>query len=153
VKNSCYLKGCESIQDSYMICGGNEVYYSQCIWGGYFIYFSANLRGAYNCMFCLNLNGAEHRIFNKKVSRVYFNQVCRDIFEIIRYTKYNMTATNYEELYNKYGYLIPINQLKSKCLDYSKMPQELLNYVRNLPEYDDEIFNKIINYDPTNITF
>lgn len=153
VQNSCYLRGCDGVRDSNTICGGNEIYYSQCIWGGYFIYFSANLRGAYNCMFCIGLNGAKYRIFNKKVNRVYFNQVCRDIFEIIHYTRYHMTATNYEELYEKYHGVVPINQLQFKHIDYSEMPQKLLDYIRNLPEYDEKIFNKIINYNSTDMTY
>lgn len=146
VKNSCYLSGCRSVQDSHTIYGSNEIYYSQDIWGGYFIYFSANLKGAYNCMFCIGLNGTKYRIFNKKVSKAYFNQVYRDICEILHYTRYHMTATNYEELYEKYRGVVPINRLQSKHLDYSEMPQKLLDYIKNLPEYDEKIFNKIINY-------
>lgn len=146
VENSYFLSGCKTVQDSHIISGGNEIYYSQNIWGGYLIYFSANLKGAYNCMFCIGLNGAKYRIFNKKVSKAYFNQVYRDICEILHYTRYHMITTNYEELYDKYGIVIPINRLQSKYLDYSEMPQKLLDYIRALPEYDEKIFNKIINY-------
>ena len=146
VENSCYLSGCRSVQDSHTIYGSSEIYYSQDIWGGYLIYFSAHLKGAYNCMFCIGLNGTKYRIFNKKVSKAYFNQVYRDICEILHYTRYHMTATNYEELYEKYHGVVPINRLQSKHLDYSEMPQQLLDYIKNLPEYDDKIFNRIINY-------
>lgn len=145
-ENSCCLGGCNTVQDSHIIYGGYEICYSQSIWGGYIIYFSANLKGAYNCMFCIDLNGAKYRIFNQKVSTVYFNQVYKDICEILYYTRYHVTVTNYEELYEKYCGLVPINRLQSKHLDYSKMPQKLLDYIRTLPEYDEKIFNKIINY-------
>lgn len=152
VENSCYVHGCRTVRDSHTIYGSNEIYYSQDIWGGYLIYFSANLKGAYNCMFCIGLNGTKYRIFNKKVSKAYFNQVYRDICEILHYTRYHMTATNYEELYEKYRNVVPINRLQSKHLDYSEMPQQLLDYIKNLPEYDEKIFNKIINYNLTNMT-
>lgn len=147
VVNSCLIKGCENVRDSHTIGGSQYVYYSQSIQGCYFIYFSANLKGAYNCMFCVDLHGTKYRIFNKKVTKLYFEAVYRDLFNILFNTRYHIMATNYEELYDKYGKVIPINRLQSKHLDYSEMPQELLDYIKNLPEYNEKIFNKIINYD------
>ena len=153
VENSCYVSGCKTVHDSHTIYGSNEIYYSQNIWGGYLIYFSANLKGAYNCMFCIGLNGAKYRIFNKKVSEAYFNQVYRDVCNILHYARYHMIVTNYDELYEKYCGAVPINRLQLKPLDYSKMPQTLLDYIKNLPEYNEKIFNKIINYGSTCKTY
>lgn len=146
IDDSFEIHGCRDVCGSCNVFGGYDICYSKFIYGCSDIRFSANLEGACHCIFCVNLQGTKYRIFNQKVKKEYFDKVSREIYDIIFKARYTTIATNYVELYNKYGRNIPIDKLQYQPFYYSNMPDKLLDYIKNLPEYDEKIFNKIINY-------
>lgn len=86
-------------------------------------------------------------LFNKPITEERFNEV--DIKLSDWYPKF----TNAEELKEKYGNgewcatpaLAIIGRTKKEA--YAEMPTELVEYIKSLPEYDDEIFRKITGAD------
>ena len=88
-------------------------------------------------------------IFNKKVSHNYFETVYKDILEILElYKSWYPQYNNALELYQKNGKkweCVPAGNIEATKNEeaYQDMPKELISYLKELPEYDEEIFNEI----------
>ena len=86
-------------------------------------------------------------LFNKPITKERFNEVNEKLGGW--YPKF----TNAEELKEKYGNeewrATPAPAITGRTAKeaYAKMPTELVEYIKSLPEYDDEIFRKITGAD------
>ena len=86
-------------------------------------------------------------IFNKPVTAKRFTEVSNKLGEW--YPRF----TNAEQLKEKYGSgewcSTPAPAIMGRTAKeaYAEMPTELVEYIKSLPEYDDEIFRKITGAD------
>ena len=86
-------------------------------------------------------------LFNKPITEERFNEVNEKLGDW--YPKF----TNAEELKEKYGNgewrATPAPAITGRTAKeaYAEMPTELVEYIKSLPEYDDEIFGKITGDD------
>ncbi len=86
-------------------------------------------------------------LFNKPISAERFNEVHGKLFN------WSPNFTNAEDLKQKYGdgewkaTPAPVIEGRTAKEAYAEMPEELIAYVKSMPEYDDEIFRKITGAD------
>ena len=122
------------VSDSAGVRGSNGVFN---------VRFCKNVRGVADCIFCVNLRGESLMLFNRQVTGERFSEVLKKI------GAWYPQFTNAEELREKYGHgewsATPahiINGRDDKAA-YAAMPEDLIAYVKSLPEYDAEIFTEI----------
>ena len=95
-----------------------------------------------NGLFCFEIEGAKNIIFNKPVTEERFLEVYRKIKSFC----YTPNWDNFYELKgNKEWWSIAFPELMSvdNKTAWSKMPCEMIAYVKSLPEYDEKIFYAI----------
>lgn len=105
-------------------------------------FFCKNIIGASKCIFCCNLEGIKLRLFNKKISKERFIEVKNELCNFNWYPKFN----NAEELKGNlewYEANIPSIVRVENKIAYSFMPEQMKNYIKSLPEFNEEIFNEI----------
>lgn len=124
------------------IYGGSDIYGGSEISGGSHIKYSQNCNGVYKCILCCDINGASLMIFNKPVSEERF----KEVWSKLAWQPY---FTNALELKEKYGNgdwsKTPAHAItsRSKREVYAEMPDYIHEYIKSMPEYDDDIFKKI----------
>ena len=132
------------------ICNGSGIRYGSGISVGYGVNHSKHCRncvGISRCLLCYGLEGARLMIFNKPVTAKRFTEVSDKLGEW--YPRF----TNAEQLKEKYGNgewcATPAPAITGRTAKeaYAEMPTELVEYIKSLPEYDDEIFRKITGED------
>ena len=86
-------------------------------------------------------------LFNKPISAERFYEVNNKL------SSWSPNFTNAEKLKQKYGNgkwcATPAPAIMGRTAKeaYAEMPTELVDYIKSLPEYDDEIFMKITGAD------
>lgn len=113
------------------ISGGNDI--SGCL----------SCEGISRCIFCLNFTG-KLAIFNKQVTEMRYVEVKEKIDNF----NWQPTFNNLEALYlksgNRWEYTpIPRAEETSKQEAWADMPQNMLDYIKSLPEFDAQIFIEI----------
>ena len=108
--------------------------------GGKFIH---KCEGLSKCILCAGIKGGYMLIFNKPVTEERFNVVWNKL------SSWFPNFTNAEELKKKYGNgeweSTPATQIRGRSVKeaYSEMPQEMIEYIKSMPEYDEAIFKAI----------
>ena len=80
--------------------------------------------------------------FNKRITKERFDEICAELIKFNWYPKFN----NAEQLKGElewYETNIPAIESVDNKTAWSSMPEEMLKYIKSLPEYDEKIFNKI----------
>ena len=80
--------------------------------------------------------------FNKRITEERFNEIYAELIKFNWYPKFN----NAEQLKGElewYKTNIPAIESVDNKTAWSSMPEEMLKYIKSLPEYDEKIFNKI----------
>ena len=80
--------------------------------------------------------------FNKRITEKRFNEIFAELNSFGWYPKFN----NAEQLKGElewYKTNIPAIVGVDNKTAWSSMPEEMLKYIKSLPEYDEKIFNKI----------
>ena len=116
-------------------CG---VYNSEGVYGAYGV---MECRGISRAVFCYKKSG-ELMAFNKRITEERFNEIFDELNSFGWYPKFN----NAEQLKGDlewYETNIPAIKSVNNKTAWSSMPEEMLNYIKSLPEYDEQIFNKI----------
>ena len=93
-------------------------------------------------IFCHKKEGAKYVLFNKKITKERFEEVYRQI----RKFNFRPQFDNFYELKgNKEWWSIAFPDLMvvDNQTAWSKMPQEMRDYVQSLPEYNENIFKAI----------
>lgn len=132
---------------------GNGVIQSRGVYAGDAVVRS---KGVFECYGVLDCIGISHSIFCISVSGSYliFNKsVDEDIFwevkEKITSFHWFPHFCNARDLLGCSSWDVMVDSTASKIAivdnktAWSSMPEEMKNYIKNLPEYDEEIFNKI----------
>ena len=135
------------ISNGYGISYGDGICYGNGISYGYGVNISMHCRkceGISRCIFCDGLEGARLMIFNKPVTVERFDEVWDKLNE------WKPDFTNAQQLKRKYGgndgwANTPVFKIIGRKASevYAEMPRELRDYIKAMPEYDDEIFKTI----------
>ena len=126
------------ISDGYGISNGYGIRYAK---------FCNAVRGVCDCILCSELRGGYMMIFNKPVSESRFNDVWAKL------SSWNPDFTNASELKEKYGRgewaatPAPLIDGRNVYEVYKEMPDEMVAYIKAMPEFDAEIFKEITGRD------
>ena len=135
------IYGGDDIRGGNNIRGGNYIRGDNGIYGGNNLFGCRNCEGISRCIFCYNETG-KLKVFNKKVIEKRFDKIMQDLLAFGWYPVFN----NAYELKGKNEweetYIPGIENISAKEA-WSKMPSEMRDYIKSLPEYDEEIFRKI----------
>lgn len=95
-----------------------------------------------HCVLCDEIEAKAYYLFNKQVTQ-------ERIFEVID----GLRAFDWEPDFTSASTLkkgkrweeVPAHKIEERSAKeaYAEMPKEMLEYIRNMAEYDDDIFNKI----------
>ena len=97
--------------------------------------------GISKAIFCYKKSG-KLMAFNKRITKERFDEICAELNKFNWYPKFN----NAEQLKGELGWYetnIPAIESVDNKTAWSSMPEEMLKYIKSLPEYDEKIFNKI----------
>ena len=128
------------------IRNGSGISYGYGIRDGYGINASMHCRkceGISRCIFCDGLEGAKLMIFNKPVTVERFDEVWSKL------NGWKPDFTNAQQLKREFGddkwENTPVFEITSREASevYAEMPRKLREYIKAMPEYDDEIFKAI----------
>ena len=135
-----------AVNDSNAVSLSNAVNHSNAVSLSNAVNYSYGLRnckGAYNSIFCVNKNGICNYLFNKRSNKKRIDEVK---VQLLNFYFAPHFANWYDVKGQKEWYAFCFPELKSidNKTAWSKMPQEMLDYIKSLPEYDEEVFNKIV---------
>ena len=153
INESYGINGSDGINRSGGINRSDGINGSGGINGSYGINRSYGINISYGILNCSGLSynifncnkEIEFRIFNKIVSENRYNEVWAEIQKFNFYPKFN----NYQSLLEKYknNYSIPFDEdvfkENTKKDAWSDMPFEMIEYIKELPEFDSNIFFEI----------
>ena len=140
IRNGYGISNGYGIRDGYGISNGDGIR------NGYGINASMHCRkceGISRCIFCDGLEGAKLMIFNKPVTVERFDEVWSKL------NGWEPDFTNAQQLKREFGddkwANTPIfkNTSREASEVYAEMPRKLREYIKAMPEYDDEIFKAI----------
>lgn len=139
------IHGGRNINGGYNIHGGYHISGGENCIGVYDIYYCRNCQGCKSCICCLDYTG-KNAVFNQQVSEQRINEIKNNIRELAEgwFPKF----TNAYELYNANGQnwsSTPAPKITGtdRAYAYSDMPQELVDYITSLPEFDADIWQQI----------
>ena len=104
-------------------------------------YGISKCEGISKSIFCYKKSG-KLMAFNKRITEERFNEIYAELIKFNWYPKFN----NAEQLKGElewYKTNIPAIESVDNKTAWSSMPEEMLKYIKSLPEYDEKIFNKI----------
>ena len=145
VNGSGIING-SGISDGYGISNGSGIRNGYGIRNGSGINASRHCRkceGISRCIFCDGLEGAKLMIFNKPVTAERFDEVW------FKLNGWEPDFTNAQQLKREFGdgkwANTPVFEITSREASevYAEMPRKLREYIKAMPEYDDEIFKAI----------
>ena len=130
-----------AVNDSTAVNYSSAVNYSNAV---SYSYGLRNCKGAYNSIFCVNKNGICNYLFNKKSNKKRIDEVK---VQLLKFAFAPHFTNWYDVKGQKEWYAFCFPELKSidNKTAWNKMPQEMLDYIKSLPEYDEEVFNKIVD--------
>lgn len=135
VGKGSFVIGSDNIFNSNIVTNSNIVYNSEDITDSIFISHSKRLK---HCLFCDNLTDATYCIFNKQINETQFDFVYEELVSFGLKLN-NMTSdwtdawnTKKEIIYDIRKHFVPINE-----------DENLLNWIKTLPNYSPEILYNI----------
>ena len=140
IRNGSGISNGDGIRNGYGISNGYGIR------DGYGINASRHCRkceGISRCIFCDGLEGAKLMIFNKPVTVERFDEVWSKL------NGWKPDFTNAQQLKREFGddkwANTPVFEITSREASevYAEMPRKLREYIKAMPEYDDEIFKAI----------
>ena len=93
--------------------------------------------------FCVNKNGISYCLFNNQSTKERCQEVMDKLNSFDWYPKWH---NMYDLKGNKEWWAVCFPELAEvdNATAWSTMPKEMLEYIKSLPEFDEEVFNKII---------
>ena len=146
IRSSSGIRNGYGISNGYGIINGYGIRYGYGISDGSGINASMHCRkceGISRCIFCDGLEGAKLMIFNKPVTVERFDEVWSKL------NGWKPDFTNAQQLKREFGddkwANTPVFKITSREASevYAEMPRKLREYIKAMPEYDDEIFKAI----------
>ena len=113
--------------------------------GVYNICFCRNCQGCKSCICCLDYTG-KNAVFNQQASEQRVNEIKNNICELAgdwfpKFTNaYEVYAANGQDWLSTPA---PKIQGMDRAYAYADMPQELVDYIKSLPEFDANIWRQI----------
>ncbi len=138
-----YIRGGNAISGGNDIRGGNGICGGNYIRGGNGIWGSRNCEGVSRCIFCYGIEGGRLLAFNKPITEERFEEIKERLNSFDWYPVFNNAYQLKGDL-EWYETNIPAIVSVDNKTAWSFMPQEMIEYIQNLPEYDEEIFDQII---------
>ena len=136
-----------AVSDSYAVRSSYAVSYSNAVSDSYAIYKSEAVK---NCLFCYGIEAKKHCLFNQSVKKERFEEVHKKILSFNYFPKYD----NFYDLKgNKEWWTLAFPDLMSvdNATAWSKMPKEMDEYLRSLPEFNEKIYLKITGNERRNV--
>ena len=146
IRNGSGISNGYGISNGSGISDSSAIRNSSGIRNGYGINASMHCRkceGISRCIFCDGLEGAKLMIFNKPVTVERFDEVWSKL------NGWEPYFTNAQQLKREFGddkwANTPVFEITSREASevYAEMPRKLREYIKAMPEYDDEIFKAI----------
>ena len=146
IRSSSGIRNGYGISNGYGIINGYGIRYGYGISDGSGINASMHCRkceGISRCIFCDGLEGAKLMIFNKPVTVERFDKVWSKL------NGWKPDFANAQQLKREFGddkwANTPVFKITSREASevYAEMPRKLREYIKAMPEYDDEIFKAI----------
>lgn len=152
ISNGFGIRNGSGISDGYAISGGYGISGGYAISNGFGIHNGSGInasmhcrkcKGISRCIFCDGLEGAKLMIFNKPVTVERFDEVWSKL------NGWKPDFTNAQQLKREFGdgkwANTPVFKITSREASevYAEMPRKLREYIKAMPEYDDEIFKAI----------
>ena len=146
IRDGSGISNGSAISNGYGIRYGYGIRDGYGIRNGYGINASMHCRkceGISRCIFCDGLEGAKLMIFNKPVTVERFDEVWSKL------NGWKPDFTNAQQLKREFGddkwENTPVFKITSREASevYAEMPRKLREYIKAMPEYDDEIFKTI----------
>lgn len=149
IQNGTYIKESDTVSDSKqvfmssLVKSSYGVAYSYLVENSVGIYRSSNISSSKyitqcnnisNCLFCYGISCKEYMIFNKPVSKEYFQEVLDNIQE-----EYDMWIPKFI----KYNELLQLRRQKLELAYNNFIDSDLFGYIKPLKEFNKELFNKI----------
>ena len=145
INGGCDIYGGHHIYGGYDIYGGYNIYGGERCYGVSNIYFCRSCQGCVNCLCCFEYTG-KNAVFNQPVTEERFNTIKSAIHRLRDgwFPKF----TNAYELYAANGQdwsSTPAPKITGtdRTYAYADMPQELVDYIKSLPEFDADIWYEI----------
>ena len=149
IYGGCDINGGCGINGGRDIYGGCDIDGGENCMGVYDIYYCRNCQGCKSCICCLDYTG-KNAVFNTPVSEQRVNEIKNNIRELADgwFPKF----TNAYELYAANGQDWPSTPAPKidgmdRTYAYADMPQKLVDYIKSLPEFDADIWQKITGVD------
>ena len=138
VSGASYVHGASSVHGAADVHGAHDVY------GAYDCMLICKCKAVTNCILCYDIESKANYVFNKKITEERIIKIKKDLAQFDYYPKFN----NYFDLLKEKSEKdekVPSDLIKSKSIAdaYADMPQDMIDYIKSMPEYDEKIFNKI----------
>ncbi len=143
IEGGNYIRGGNGICGGNDIRGGNGIRGGNYIRGGNDIWFSRKCEGVSRCIFCYGIEGGRLLAFNKPITEERFEEIKERLNSFEWYPVFNNAYQLKDDL-EWYETNIPAIVSVDNKTAWSFMPQEMREWIQNLPEYDEEIFDQII---------
>ena len=139
VSNSTAVSDSNAVRGSNAVSGSTAVSDSTAVRGSYGI---RNCRGVFRSLFCSNKDGISHYIFNKKSSKYRVEEVLCKIREfnwIPEFSNWYGIKGNKEW----WAFCFPQLQYVDNDIAWSKMPPNMLDYIKALPEFNEAVWKEL----------
>lgn len=138
------VRGASNVSGASNVYGASNVSGASYVSGAYGCMYVTECEAIKNCVFCCNIEAKKNYAFNKKSTPERIEQIKNDLAKFNYFPKFN----NYFDLLkekNEIAEKVPADLIESKSAleAYADMPQDMIYYIKSMPEYDEKIFNKI----------
>lgn len=136
INHSVNITNCIGVRTSHNIDNSNAVNSSNNIVGSHYI---SNCMNLVDCLFCCDLRNKHYYIFNEKSTKQRAKKIKDDLLKIEKrfYPKFvclnDRNHLQEQDIYKAY------KELYKNKEEY----KEFLDYIRNMPEFDNKIFKRI----------
>ena len=135
----------DAVSNSDAVSSSNAVSYSKAVSNSDAVSSSWGLRncmGMYECLFCVEQKGKAWYVFNRKSSEERVKEIIKKILSFNWRPEF---ANWYEIKGNKewWAFCFPQLQEIDNKTAWSKMPADMMEYIKSLPEFDEKIWQKL----------
>ena len=142
IDNSKNIMNCNNILNSICIYNSDIVINSQVICNSYFIRECSALS---NCLFCYDIKAKENYLFNKEVSEDRIKEIVNKLCKYLELYRSDVPVefNNFQKIKKRYKEDLPLEAVNSTDISFN-LNKDFLEYIKSLPEFDNEVWQKII---------
>ena len=154
VKHSFLIDSSDNVDNSKNIMSCDNILNSICIYDSYIIINSKSICNSYfirkcsalsNCLFCFNIKAKENYLFNKEVSEDRIKEIVNKLYKYLKLYRDSVPVefNNFQKIQTKYKKNLPLEAVNPTDISFN-LNKDFLKYIKSLPEFDDEVWQKII---------